>query len=542
MHTTASHFDAPTSRLVPSPLNPRKTIRDIEELTDSIRSKGVLQPLLVRPSSMTKRGEAALEIVCGERRWRAAQAAGVTSVPVLLRELDDEAALEAMVVENSQRADVHPLEEADGIAALRERGRSVEEIAAKLGRPAAFVYRRLVLRQLGKKARAAYAEGQLTAAAAEMLATVPTGKLQDEALDGMKRRAWGGDPVSKRTAGDIVQHFRLELADVRWKLDDAELLPKAGACSSCPKRTGAQPALFEEVTKDHCTDPACFAEKKTAHAARAVEAAKAAGRQVLSQTEAKRVWPNNYSRTPEAGYVDLDAPSGDYGSGKKWRTVLGKRAPESTVVAVHPHTGDVHELVERDAVKRVLEAEPKKGDPTAPGAKASGSSTGVSAAEKKRAQIAKAKSAGHKAAAEELRTKLSSPHAFHEAPLDELLRLVGFAIVERVYGDVLDRCARRRGYDIAKDDPGEVMERAFAGATAESSAAMIVEVLVEERLHMMSYSDGPEGFPARVMDFMGVDWLAHEQAAIAALEERLEKKVAKKKSSKKKAAKKARAK
>lgn len=129
----SEYRDLPIDWLVVSPTNPRKTFDEeaMKEMAESIRSNGVLQPLLVRP-----RAERQFEIVFGERRYRGAQMAGKETVPVRIREMTDAQVLEAQLVENLQRRDVHPLEEARGMRALLELDESkysIEQIAAKTG-------------------------------------------------------------------------------------------------------------------------------------------------------------------------------------------------------------------------------------------------------------------------------------------------------------------------------------------------------------------------------------------------------------------------
>ena len=124
----------PIDQLTECPLNPRHTLDEkaLDELAESIRSQGVLSPLLVRPINAQT-----YEVVAGKRRFRAAQLAGADSVPVDIRELTDAQCLEIAIVENLQRRDVHPLEEANGYArllALDEPKYSVEQIAAKCGK------------------------------------------------------------------------------------------------------------------------------------------------------------------------------------------------------------------------------------------------------------------------------------------------------------------------------------------------------------------------------------------------------------------------
>src|SRR5947209_5557871 len=118
-------------RLDPNPDQPRVEIGDLEDLTSSIREKGVLEPLLVKPSSLGGRWM----IIAGERRWRAAREAGIREVPCIEMDIDDRAVAEIALIENIQRKDLTPWEEADGLRALCERfGYTHEEAARKVGK------------------------------------------------------------------------------------------------------------------------------------------------------------------------------------------------------------------------------------------------------------------------------------------------------------------------------------------------------------------------------------------------------------------------
>lgn len=156
----------PIAALTPCKGQPRKHFDEaaLDELAASIRSQGVIQPLLVRP----RRTETATiyEIVAGERRWRAAQRAGLTEVPVYLRELSDEDALTAALIENLQREDLNPLEEAQAIQSLRERlPYSQEELAQRLGKSRSAVANSLRLLQLPRPMQDALKDGRIHARA-----------------------------------------------------------------------------------------------------------------------------------------------------------------------------------------------------------------------------------------------------------------------------------------------------------------------------------------------------------------------------------------
>jgi len=122
----------PVDRIEPNPENPRLLFEEsaLDELAASITEHGVLQPILVRPLDHDR-----YQIVAGERRWRAAVKAGLATVPALVEELDDEAALEIAVIENLQREDLSPLEEATMYEKMvRDHGYSIRKLAQKLGK------------------------------------------------------------------------------------------------------------------------------------------------------------------------------------------------------------------------------------------------------------------------------------------------------------------------------------------------------------------------------------------------------------------------
>ena len=159
----------PVEFLRPSPVQPRRHFgeEDLEALAASLREHGVLQPLLVRPAA---RGGAGYEIVAGERRWRAAQRAGLHEVPVVVRELGDREALELALVENVQRADLSPLEEAEAFRRLiDEFGHTQEVLAEAVGKSRSHVANTLRLLGLPPALREMLADGRLTAGHARAL-------------------------------------------------------------------------------------------------------------------------------------------------------------------------------------------------------------------------------------------------------------------------------------------------------------------------------------------------------------------------------------
>lgn len=342
------------SYLQESPTNPRKSFDDIEELAASIREKGVLQPIGVRRLiGATLR----FEIVFGHRRFRAAALAGLTAIPCLVLELDDRQTAEVQVIENLQRADVHPLEEADGYAALlKEHGYTIEKLAAKIGRPPAYVRARVQLASLGVDARAAFVAGKLTTGVAQVIARIADPKTQADAVKRMMNYA--GECIPVRDALGVVQReYLLRLADAPFDRKSKTLLPIAGACTECPKRTGAQPELFADMKPaDSCTDGACFAKKREAHTKQVIEQAKASGKPVLSAAEAKQLFPYSHSTmlSHTAAYVDVNdkAFEVDLDGNKTWAQLIKGRGV-TTTIAVDP-VGNPRELVSRAALKPIV--------------------------------------------------------------------------------------------------------------------------------------------------------------------------------------------
>lgn len=280
VQTHSDYRDLPIDWLIESPTNPRQTFDEdgMQELAASIREHGVLQPLLVRPHA-----ERRFEIVFGARRYRGAAMAGREAVPVCIREMSDAQVLEAQLVENLQRRDVHPLHEAQGFAALlrlEEPKYSIELIAAKCGKSAGYVASRLRLTELSPVAVEAFTKDEIGLGHALLLSKLQPQE-QEEALTACWQESYTGGSKAKKILLP-VRHLRewiehnilLELATAPFSKQDATLVPDAGSCVECPKRTGHNTLLFEGIAAQHdsCSDPACYAAKVDAHVKRTVAA------------------------------------------------------------------------------------------------------------------------------------------------------------------------------------------------------------------------------------------------------------------------------
>ncbi len=280
VQTQSEYRDLPLDCLIESPTNPRRVYDEqaMEELAASIREHGILSPLLVRP-----RSERLFEIVFGERRFRGAKMAEAATVPVCIRNMTDAEVLEAQLVENLQRRDVHPLDEANGYArllALDEPKYSIELIAAKCGKNPGYVASRLRLTELVPVAVEAFSKDEIGVGHALLLAKLQP-EQQEEALPACWQEGYRNGKESKRILLP-VRHLRewiehnilLELAEAPFSKEDAQLMPEAGSCLDCPKRTGHNVLLFEGIGIEHdsCSDPNCYAAKVDAHMKQAVAA------------------------------------------------------------------------------------------------------------------------------------------------------------------------------------------------------------------------------------------------------------------------------
>jgi ParB/RepB/Spo0J family partition protein len=285
------------SSIVESNFNPRKNFNLVKlaELAESIKASGVHQPILVRPLpgarvAETDRG-VQFEIVAGARRFRASQQAGAATIPAILCHLSDNAALEAALLENLQRDDLTALEEAEGFEALQATGATVDGIASKIGKSRSYVFARLKLLDLSVECKEAMRAGQIDASRALLIARIPDTTLQTKALAEATRVDYLGAVCSLRAFASWLQaSVMLKLDKATFSITDPRLVPWAGSCKDCPKRTGANPDLFADVQNvDICTDPACYRAKEDAHHSNIVATAEKRGMTLIDGDDARDI-------------------------------------------------------------------------------------------------------------------------------------------------------------------------------------------------------------------------------------------------------------
>jgi ParB family chromosome partitioning protein len=351
MHTnTATEYrNLPLTVLTESATNPRKIFEEaaLKELAESIRSQGVLSPLLVRPLT-----DQSFEIVAGARRYRAAQIAEVPTVPVRIVNLTDGAALEALLIENLQRRDVHPLEEARGFKALlnlEEPKYSVEQIAAKVGKSPAYCAARVRLTELSTPVVEAFYADEIGVGQALLLAKLQAAQ-QEQALANCFREEWNGVGAkpkrillpTRHLQHWIEQNILLLLRDAPFNKCDSQLVPSAGSCVDCPKRTGHNKLLFLDLSGglDACTDPDCYAAKLEVH----VKAKVAAKPELVQISTAYKQQLEGEKAIPRNKYVEIREEKPDTPEKAKWPELKTCKYTTEAIVADGIDKGEMRKV------------------------------------------------------------------------------------------------------------------------------------------------------------------------------------------------------
>ena len=251
------------NNIEPDPNQPRKFFHEgeLQELIDSIRENGVIQPILVRPKGKS------YMIVCGERRYKASCAVQAIfksryTIPCIVRQMDDQKALELQVIENLQRKDVHPIEEGQAYWSLRQKGANLEEISLRVGKSIKYVARRLQLTELIDEFQQLAFDGHLDI----------TDALELSRLIKDSQKLIYENCVTKNKKGEVtvsnmswkINEAKNDLSRAKFDIKSKTLLPMAGSCTSCLKNSANTPDLFDSKSKT-CLDPWCFKIKTQNH-------------------------------------------------------------------------------------------------------------------------------------------------------------------------------------------------------------------------------------------------------------------------------------
>jgi ParB/RepB/Spo0J family partition protein len=254
-----------TADAIESKTNPRGKKfegQEFDELVASIREQGVIVPVLARPLDGGK-----YEIVAGNRRLRASLKAGLLEIPANVQSLTDVQAREMQIVENLQRADIHPLEEGEAYRKLIEESQyDIEAVAKKVGKSVTYVRDRLALTNLIKSGKEAFRDGRMNAGHASLIARLDD-KLQKEAVAevaGEPEDRWHETPTTSELRDWIqARIYRDSMDTPPWK-GDAEAQAVFEGCEECKGKGGT---LFGKDAAEACTNPKCYAQRMAAYIA-----------------------------------------------------------------------------------------------------------------------------------------------------------------------------------------------------------------------------------------------------------------------------------
>lgn len=451
-----------------SPTNPRKTFdqKTIEELAASIKTRGLIHPVTARPVGTR------YELVVGERRRRASVLAKLDEIQAFVRDLSDGDVVEMQLIENAQREDVPPLEEADGYKLLVEtRGYTAEEIAAKVSKSPRTIHERLLLTKLCAEGRKALETERLTLGVAVLIARIPA-EFQKTAVQNLAARGGEDHPAPYRAAVTFIHNnFMLQLKDAAWDLKDATLVTAAGACDTCPKRTGNQRVLFAEVkSPDVCTDPKCYHGKEEALWQLKVVKAEASGQKVLNAAATKKVFP--FADEQIAGgspFRSLDQEEYVGGKMRTVRSLLGKGAPPTTIARAP--NGQVVELVPRELVEKKL----REMQPNLPRSGATDEDKARNSKQRLRRDVVNEAIPQIVAAAE------------HESSV-HLWRFLAERLIRQSFYDGVKTTMKRRGLEGKPSEAREVMFRQAMRLQEPELRGLVVEILAQDNATGGSYS------------------------------------------------------
>lgn len=262
---TETKTTAPTFKMIPlsdiaiGKTNPRKDFdqETSQELIDSVREKGVLQPVIVRASGK------GYELVCGERRYRAAKAVQVaikdrTTIPAMIRELSDDEVIELQIIENLQRKDVHPMEEASAFKQLMDSKKfNIEEIAKRVGKSGNYVAQRLKLNDIIPEYQKAFYQNKLS-----LISMTKLFKISKEDQKDMFKEQMHGNGGKIQIDDSDIKEYSGNLNDAPFDTNDPGLDKKMGACGSCQNNTASNTLLFPEgAAGATCLLKSCFKNK-----------------------------------------------------------------------------------------------------------------------------------------------------------------------------------------------------------------------------------------------------------------------------------------
>lgn len=372
--------------IVESPFQYRRTYNEASliALAETMKPPhgSILQAIVVRPNphpeikNFGSDDPVEYELVFGHRRRRAALIAGLTDVPIDVRDMTDEEVQRAQLIENIGREDVHPIEEAEGFQRLMDdHGVTADQITADTGKSRSYVYGRLKLLKACPSVRDACLRGEIGSEVALLLARLPSEKVQEHALKAIKATHLdmedGGTQSYRSIRELLVDKYTLDLSTAIFDITDVTLVhdTPCANCLDCPDRSGNAPE-FEDITQnrngrykghtikgnaDVCTQPDCFERKKKAHLQREAAKLEAQGKTVVEGSQAKQAL-DMHGRLKDSYIPVADAK----------KMGLKKSQSDLTVTIQDPRTGKTIEAVKRKDMEQAGLLDEIKFDKTAP--------------------------------------------------------------------------------------------------------------------------------------------------------------------------------
>lgn len=495
----------PVDALKPDPNNARKGMskEGLRQLSDDMIRRGVLQAPIVRPLKVAGRVlPGKYQIICGHRRVEAFGLTGGKEIECKVVDVDDVGAKEIQLVENLQREDLSAIEVARGYRDLQQNhGLTVDQIAAQVGKKRATVYSAIKLVDLVPAAAKALEAGELDPAKAELIAAMPQSyqaEVTQKAL-GTFGEAWQQTKrhLTYRELKELIRDdYMLKLKGAPFDIEDAELVPAAGACTGCPKRTGAQGEMFgDEKVPDLCQDKSCYQSKIAAKKRQVVAAAKEDEKEVLSAAESKKALSGHYY----SDWVKLSEKSGHEKNAKTWgELVKGTELEPQFAVS---ETGTLVKVAKKADVRKALKAAGKK--------EASSHSLDTSSSSSYRAPKPDPEAVARQRELDELREKVAAAATAHcvafaekSGPTEDLLRFAADLFMRGWEGaKVYERRFEKQN---SYDQNGKLFDKHFGKATAKE----LFGVLFERSLTSGGYHDRRDGYPRQLRDaceLAGVD-------------------------------------
>lgn len=375
-HATPNEFLIPHDTIDGPRFNHRQRFEKIEELADSIAEHGQHDPIKVRPSKTSGR----FEVVYGERRWRAfgvlakrgGQGAHNLKMRCIVEVLNDRGVIVEQAIENLERCNPHPLEEALIYERLLSHpkdggeGMAMFLVEKRLRRTEQHILERMALLKLCPEARTEYLADKFTDAHALLVARIPDAGMQmrfvrdilaldDPANEG---RLMPVDQARKH----VKKYFMLPLASAPFSGSDVTLVPGVRPCGPCPHNTCTQQILFRDIESQsaHCVNIPCYEQKADAQWARRSAQARANGQDVLSEQDARQVWPFPHSDfvSTNGPYVPLTALSYEFEPPKTYAELVrvcedvGQHVPKA--LARRPGAHQIHELITASDARAVV--------------------------------------------------------------------------------------------------------------------------------------------------------------------------------------------